>query len=188
MEKAIEKAVEAYRQAQKNADNKTCKLLEGIFGADTLRPKDVKDRIKTFEDAVNELGNEHEFVNDWTVISDPFLSPDIKAYLKLRIIVAALNEGWQPLFTEDACRYYPWFLFYTQEEIDKMSDEDKKKLCLWGGPANYGTNCGLGISASDGAFSSSSAYCGARLALKTRELAVYCGRQFIEIWKDFVTI
>lgn len=188
MEKAIEKAIEAYRQAQKDADNKTCELLEGIFGADTLRPKDVKDRIKTFEDAVNELGNEHKFVNDWTVLSDPFLSPDIKAYLKLRIIVAALNEGWQPQFTEDEYRYYPWFFFYTQEDIDKMSDEDKKRLCLWGGAADHGTFCGLGCSNSHLDFSFSVAHSGARLALKTRELAVYCGKQFLEIWKDFVTI
>lgn len=188
MEKAIEKAIEAYRQAQKNADNKTCELLEGIFGADTLRPKDVKDRIKTFEDAVNELGNEHKFVNDWTVLSDPFLSPDIKAYLKLRIIVAALNEGWQPAFTKDEYRFYPLFYLYTQEEIDEMSDEDKKTLCLWGGAASNCALCGLGSSRSNRAFSSSDTNCGARLALKTRELAVYCGRQFIEIWKDFVTI
>lgn len=188
MEKAIEKAKEAYRLAQKNADNKTCELLEGIFGADTLRPKDVKDRIKTFEDAVNELGNEHKFVNDWTVLSDPFLSPDIKAYLKLRIIVAALNEGWQPSFTKDEDRYYPLFYLYTQDEIDEMSDEEKKQLCSFVFDESSSTNCSLGCSRSHRAFSSSSpGYC-ARLILKTRELAVYCGRQFLEIWKDFITI
>lgn len=131
MEKAIEKAIEAYRQAQKNADNKTCELLEGIFGADTLRPKDVKDRIKTFEDAVNELGNEHKFVNDWTVLSDPFLSPDIKAYLKLRIIVAALNEGWQPAFTKDEYRFYPLFTYTHRKRLTKCLTRIRKR-CAFG--------------------------------------------------------
>lgn len=55
MKKAIEKAQEAYRQAQKNADNKTCELLE----ADTFKPKDVKDRLKEFE-AENEFERKQE--------------------------------------------------------------------------------------------------------------------------------
>ena len=29
---------------------------------------------------------------------------------------------------------------------------------------------------------------GSRLCLKTRELAVYCGKQFIDIWADFLLI
>ena len=39
------------------------------------------------------------------------------------------------------------------------------------------------------AFSDSSytfAYIGVRLAFKTSELAAYCGRQFLDIWADFV--
>ena len=188
MEKAIEKAVEAYRQAQKDADNKTCELLEGIFGADTLRPKDVKDRIKTFEDALNELGESHKLVNEWKALSYEFASQDIKAFLKLRIIVAALNEGWQPAFTKDEYRHYPLFYIYTQDEINEMSDEEKKLLSSFGYAAGYCTDRYFYCSGSAYAFSGLLAnYC-ALLALKTRELAVYCGRQFIEIWKDFVTI
>ena len=117
MEKAIEKAIEAYRQAQKNADNKTCELLEGIFGADTFRPKDVKDRIKTFEDAINELGEGHKFVVDYTALKGSTLSNDVIAYLKLRIISAALNEGWEHQFTEYEYRDFPWFCLYTKREI-----------------------------------------------------------------------
>lgn len=188
MEKAIEKAVEAYRLAQKNADNKTCELLEGIFGADTLRLKDVKDRIKTFEDALNELGESHKLVNEWKALNSEFASPDIKSFLKLRIIVAALNEGWQPAFTKDEYMYYPLFYLYTQDEIDEMSDEEKKLLCSFGYSVYSGSVCGHGCSHSHVAFTDSCAGFVALLALKTRELAVYCGRQFIEIWKDFITI
>ena len=77
---------------------------------DTLKLVDVKkpitERIKTFKDACKELGN-HPFVKEYALIN-PFTncySSDLVAYLKLRIIVAALNEGWEPKFTEDEYRY-----------------------------------------------------------------------------------
>lgn len=63
------------------------------------KPKDVRERIKTFEDAYKELENRdnmdfliREYDNRWTG------GKDLLAYLKLRIIVAALNEGWEPEF------------------------------------------------------------------------------------------
>ena len=34
--------------------------------------------------------------------------------------------------------------------------------------------------------SAASAVVGVRLAFKTSELAAYCGRQFLDIWADFV--
>ncbi|MCS3230012.1 hypothetical protein NXW89_10395 [Bacteroides thetaiotaomicron] len=34
--------------------------------------------------------------------------------------------------------------------------------------------------------SGTNAYIGVRLAFKTSELAAYCGRQFLDIWADFV--
>lgn len=112
---------------------------------------------------------------------------DVAAYLKLRIIAAALNEGWNPEFTEDEYRWYPWFYLYTQEEIDDMTEEKKNEisLLLWGGSANDGSCCGLGCVDSDSAFANSYANCGSRLAVKSEELAKYFGRQFIEIWADY---
>lgn len=187
MEKAIEKAKAAYRQAQKNADNKTCYLLEGIFGADTLRPKDVKDRIKTFEGAVDELGESHQLVIAYNaIVRLNECSCDIRAYLQLRIIVAALNEGWQPQFTKDEFRYYPWFALYTHEEICNMAKSDKKELFLLCSTSHGGAYCGLDCVTSRYDFSRS--HFAARLALKNRELAIYCGKQFINICKSFVTI
>ena len=112
---------------------------------------------------------------------------DVAAYLKLRIIASALNEGWQPEFTENEYRWYPWFYLYTQEEIDNMTEERKKEISrlLWGGHANTRSYCGLGYVHSRYAFSYSTAYCGSRLAVKSEELAKYFGRQFIEIWADY---
>ena len=188
MKEVTEKAQEAYKQAMRSNDKNTCKLLEGIFGADTFRPKDVKDRIKTFEDAINELGEGHKFVVDYTSLKGSTLSNDVIAYLKLRIISAALNEGWEPQFTEDEYRYFPWFCLYTNREIEQMPEDRRKGLCLLGDYACSGTHCGLGCSRSVIDSSLSGTSCVARLTLKTRELAIYSGKQFIDIWKDFVVL
>ena len=188
MKEVTEKAQEAYKQAMRSNDKNTCKLLEGIFGADTFRPKDVKDRIKTFEDAINELGEGHKFVVDYTALKGSTLSNDVIAYLKLRIISAALNEGWEPQFTEYKYRYFPWFCLYTKRESEQMPKNRRKELCLLGCKEGGSTYRGLDCSLSGYDFSVSSAGCGAHLSLKTSELAIYSGMQFIDIWKDFVVL
>lgn len=158
-------------------------------------PRPVTERIKTFEDACRELGENHAFVETYNVfehdmrasVGAEFLK-DIAAYLKLRIIAAALNEGWEPEYSKDEVRWYPWHYLYTKEEIDEMSDEDKEKisLVLWGGLANGGSSCGLGFARSRYAFSHANAIYGSRLALKSEELASYFGKQFINIWCEFL--
>lgn len=149
----------------------------------------ITTRIKTFEDAMSELGEGHEAVKAYKDLNWHLgeTAKDILAYLKLRIIVTALNEGWEPQFTEDEKRWFPWFTLYTQEEIDKMSDEEKEKigLLLWGGIANYGSLCGLACAYSSDAWSHSASNLGSRLALKSEKLALYAGRQFIKIYADF---
>ena len=124
----------------------------------------ITERVKTFDDALNILGENNPLVKTYYAIDEAGLAQettdnDVWAYLKLRIIAAALNEGWEPQFTEDECRYYPWFYLYTQEEIDEMSDERKEELglLLWGGSANYGSLCGLACANSGGAWSVSAA-------------------------------
>lgn len=104
--------------------------MHKVFGEDTFKPKDIMERVKTFEDACRELGEEHPFVRSYNGYTNNIHEnnkndTDILAYLKLRIICAALNEGWEPQFTEDEWRYYPWFWLYTQKEINDM-DEDEK--------------------------------------------------------------
>ena len=112
---------------------------------------------------------------------------DIGAYLKLRIICAALNEGWEPQFTEDERRWYPWFYQYTQSELDDMSSEEKKERCMIDvSGRNAGYYAGFGAAASLNAPSTTGANIDSRFCLKNSELATYCGKQFIEIWIDFV--
>ena len=148
-------------------------------------PKDVTERIKTFEDACNELGEYNKLVNEYRYVESTNISKDLAAYLKLRIICAALNEGWEPQFTKDEYRYYPYFVLYTEEEVERMDEETKQELGLFGGDAAYGARCGFVAAPATYDFGDAYAYCGSRLCLSTRELAVYCGRQFIDLWKDY---
>lgn len=153
----------------------------------------VTERIKTFEDAYNELGCEHPFCKAWDSIyqgnenDDCEDIKDVIAYHKLRIIVAALNEGWKPEFTEDEYRYYPYYCLYTKQEYDNLSYEEKKSFrAVDRASSNAGAYGGLVYAYAVGAFSDSNANHGSRLAFKNRELAEYSGKQFIDIYKDFV--
>lgn len=165
--------------AQLNSEQQT--LLVNIFGEDTFKPKDIRDRVKTFEDACTVLGIDPD---EWKKKHLMF-DKDVLAYLKLRIITQALNEGWYPKFTEDERRYYPWFYILTQEEYDDLSAEEKRRS---GWRANNSANAvgGLVYVYASFAASSSVSHYGARLANSNYDLAVYSGRQFIDIWADFV--
>lgn len=162
------------------------KKPEWVNGVLTLvdeKPKNVMERIKTFEDACNELGIDH---NEWMQDKKELgLEADVIAYLKLRIIAAALNEGWKPQFTTDEYRYFPWFCLYTQSEIDEMNEEDKSRV-VYRSYSIAGANGGVAFANTSYGSSYASTSIGSRLAFKTRELAEYAGRQFVEIWADYV--
>ena len=172
-----------------NSNSEGRKVLRDQLGERFSEILPVTERVKTFDDALEELGQDHEAVKSYKDIEWKLGEgqEDITAYLKLRVITEALNEGWHPEFTEDEYRYYPWYQLFTQAEIDDMSEERKKEigLVLWGGSAFIGSSAGLACANSRNAFSFSSSHYGARLAFKTPELAIYAAKQFIEIYADF---
>lgn len=161
------------------------------FGEEALKPQDIKERIKTFEDAVKAIGEDHPLVAQFKAINNALKEEDnnlhLFAYTRLAIIAEALNEGWRPEYTEDEYRYYPWFGLYTQKEYDDMDDDDKER-CRFVGRSHYSANAGGGLvfasAYSGSAYSSTNI--GSRLAFKSRELAIYCGKQFIEIWINYL--
>lgn len=164
-------------------EGKTAVWRNGILTLIDEPEKDVRKRIKTFEDACHEIGIDAEAWNRDKISLG--LEPDVLAFLKLRIIVKALNEGWEPRFTEDECRYYPWFILYTGEEYNKLDEEEKSRVVC---RSYYNAFALGGVSCADAYYDSSYAFAsvGVRLAFKTSELAAYCGRQFLDIWADFV--
>ena len=165
-------------------------MLEIIFGKDTFKSKDITERIKTFEDACKELGSDHPLVlayqntnlRDAEVAND---NKDIIAYMKLRIIVAALNEGWEPQFIPGEYRWFPYFVLYTKDEIDEMDEKTRARVV----DRSYrNASAGGGVSYADADYDSACvpAGIGSRLAFKTDDLAEYAGKQFIEIYADFM--
>lgn len=83
-------------------ENETKELRKIIEAPDV--PKDIMERVKTFEDACAITGDNPK--------SDKFNVGDIDdiAYQKLKVIAKALNEGWIPeLKNTNQYKYYPWF-------------------------------------------------------------------------------
>lgn len=156
----------------------------------SLKNKDVTERIKTFDDAYNELGSSHPFCKAWDSIyqgnenDDCEDIKDVIAYHKLRIIAAALNEGWKPNPMKDG-RYYPWFSLCTKDEYDELCEEDKPHVFSvdnnpFNGTNEYGGPVYVFVD------STVSLSYGSRLVFKTSELAKYAGQQFFDIYADFL--
>ena len=164
-------------------------FLKLVDNEEAKEKKPVTERVKTFDDACKELGIDAEAIQQqWQDAGITML--DEVAYQKLRIITAALNEGWEPEFKEDEYRYYPYCILYTKAEIEQKDDEwkDEYNLQLWiGGGSNRGAACGLAAAYSSNVWSYASADVSARLAHKTEELAIYSGKQFTELWANYYT-
>ena len=152
------------------------------------KTESIRERIKTFEDAVEATGMTLPLSEEQMAV----LPKDVVAYMKLRIIAAALNGLTKdslnefPRFSEDEYRYYPWFYFVTQKELDKMEEKEKKSLLLWGALACNGSHAGLVCSDSNSAWANTRSDRAARLAVKTRDDAEYFGKQFTSIWSDYI--
>lgn len=197
MEIKQENIIAAYNTADDNGKRIIAALFgeEAVQAATTSDKRPVTERIVTFEDACAELGEYHPCVVAWNEYKNTTMAcesnteaADITAYMKLRIICAALNEGWQPKFTEDELRWYPWFYLYTQKDIDRMSDEWKQGRQVID-TGDYETEFGgFAYAYSNSVPSNSYAYFGSRLCLKSEALATYCGTQFTQLWADFQLI
>ena len=150
----------------------------------------VTERIKTFDDAVDELGSEHPLVKQYMAAANgnESFTRNTIAYIKLQIIAAALNEGWKPQFTECEYCWFPWFTIWTEEELKDKSEEWKAnhKLWLFGGLSHSGASCGLAYVLSINAWSYARSHLSVRLAVKSEEISDYFGNQFIDIWAEYL--
>lgn len=195
MSKTIQIEVPSGKKAEwQEVDGKTVLVM-----VDEKDNRPVTERIKTFEDACNELGEDNLMVRVYqTLIARDgkteqslakWMGKDVVAFLKLRIITEALNEGWHPKFTEVECRYYPWFYIYTKEKYNNFSEEENHRRVgrvIYCG-CNYACAYG-GVSYAIASHGASSAYAvvGSHLAFSNRDLAEYAGKQFIDIWANLV--
>ena len=179
MEKTIEVKVEDIKRAFDEAnDNVKNGILNSFPQFKEALP--VTDRVKTFRDACREVCIDPS-VYFIKCENEP---ADVIAYMKLRVICKALNEGWTPRFVEGEWRYFPYFHICSEEEIIRLSEEEKSRVVCRSG---YGAGAYGGVSVAGAGYDSAyvSAGIGSRLAFKTKELAEYAGKQFIDLWADF---
>lgn len=168
------------------------KAVKEALGEQFSEALPATERVKTYEDAVWELGNDHPLVEaassaEWRFTNSE--DKDIIAYLKLRVIVAALNDGWKPQFVPGELRWYPWYELISKDEYDAMSEDEKQeRRCVGRSYDNAYADGGLVYSYAHYASSSSVAYGGSRLAFKSEALAEYAGKQFAELFANFCFI
>ncbi len=172
------------------------KAIKEALGDEFSELIPVTKRVQTLDDAVRELGDDQPAVKAWRSIKygysvsekDPDTA-DIMAYVTLRVITEALNEGWKPQFTEGERRWYAWYDFLTKEEVEGMSDEEKEERRVVGRARHSAyARGGLVYSFASNVSSYSYAGFGSRLAFKNEELAEYAAKQFGDIYADFCFI
>lgn len=166
--------IENIRAAYEVADKAGRKLLRDLF------PKvfPETERIKTLNDACCEIGFDHPFVkNAKQVELLKAYDVNLTAFAHLRIICAALNEGW--VAKPGNASYYPVFEFFTEAEVKEMDNKTAEALYII--KPKFDTD----FVAVD-SFPVKSETVSSCLRLKTPELAKYCGKQFIDIWMDYL--
>lgn len=196
---------EKLQAAYKNACGCVKDAFEKLFGEDVLETEkptlDDYKTIKSYEDACDVLGlspilSENRNKALCAQFPDHYdfrqnMPKHIIALMKLEIISRALwGKSFQPKPDAEGKEiyWYPWFALYTKDEVKQMSDEDRKSTlgALLAGYAYSGALAGFGFLYTLNRSSYSYAYFGFRLCQETEEKAAYFGRQFIELWAEYL--
>lgn len=123
-------------------------------------PKSITERIKTIEDAINELGETDVEVAELRKLENANITSHILYKQQAVVIAKALNEGWIADYTNiDQTKYEPRFYYASSA----------------GGFVCHGY---------DGWATSTAV--GSRLCFHSSELAKYFGTQFIEIHRKYL--
>lgn len=180
MEKEFKISADDAMKAYKNADSYGKKILEDLFGKEFYKI-DIKERVKCLEGAVAVLGMNNQTVKDYYAIARKTSAKDIIAFAKLRVIAEALNEEWKPNSDIWTGNYYTSFVLYTEEEYNEL-DAKKKLECLEICRSDKESI----YAEADSKLAVSYVDSDNKISFKSRELARYCGRQFFDIWKDYL--
>lgn len=120
-------------------------------------PKKITDRVKSFDDVQTVLGKTENQIL-------PYRNPQTKAeksqnaFAKIQAITEVLNEGWQPNFDDSSeAKWYPWFEKTSSGWVFYVSSFD----C-------YSSFLGFGC------------------FYKSEALATYAGKQFLDIYKEYL--
>lgn len=196
---------EKVQAAYKDARDGVKEMLIKMFGkevCEAAKPTlDDYKTIKSYEDACEVLGltpilSENRNKALCAQFPDHYdfrqnMPKHIIALMKLEIISRALwGKDFQPKPDAEGKEiyWYPWFALYTKKEMEEMSEEKRKSLrgALLAGSATSGAIAGFGCLYTSSRSSNSIAYLGFRLCQETPEKAEYFGKQFIELWAEYL--
>ena len=196
---------EKVQAAYKDACDGVKEMLIKMFGkevCEAAKPTlDDYKMIKSYEDACEVLGltpilSENRNKALCAQFPDHYdfrqnMPKHIIALMKLEIISRALwGKDFQPKPDAEGKEiyWYPWFALYTKKEMEEMSEEKRKSLrgALLAGYAYIGAYAGIGCLYTNSRSSYSNARIGFRLCQETPEKAEYFGKQFIELWAEYL--
>lgn len=133
-------------------------ILEESFGKEFFNQK-ITDRVKSVEDAIDILGEQPENIR--MLLAYNGIDKDMIAaqtFIKLTLITRALNQDWKADWTNsNQTKWFPWF-----------------------------EHSASGFRFDDPACGRTSALTPSRLCFASSELAAYAGKQFIELYNQFL--
>lgn len=188
---------EQVAEVYQNASAETKKALKALFGDESnfiCKPKPTLDdytTIRSYEDACEALGEEplpyepNPIMNLYGVEYE--VEPHIIALMKLETISRALwGKDWMPESDASGSKlfYYPVFALYTKSEIDNMDEDERGGLLS--AHATYGAAIGFGCLNANIRSSNAGAPHGFRLCQEDSEKAKYFGKQFLELWAEYL--
>lgn len=145
--------------------------------------------IKTFEDACEKLGMKEHLLTG-SMGGDREAQGQAQALYKLLIIQKAINNGvWRD---KDGWSYYPYWVLYSKEEIEYMSEEEKQRKGI-----RQLFSCvsaffdgGVGVRCAGAGYRGAIAYTGSGfpLCFNSEEAALYAGNQFEDLFFQYYGI
>lgn len=144
--------------------------------------------IKTFEDACRHLGisEDTELLVTFSGDTEAFLQANV--FYKLMIIQKAMNNGvWRD---KDGWSYYPYWVLYSKEEMELMSEEEKQKKGI-----RRLLSCASAAIAENAGVSCANAYYRGEntkycfpLCFNSEEAALYAAHQFEDLFFQYYGI
>lgn len=143
--------------------------------------------IKTFADACEKLGMKEHLLTG-SIGGDREAQGQAQALYKLLIIQKAMNNGvWRD---KDGWSYYPYWVLYSKEEMELMSEEEKQKK----GIRRLLSCASAAIAENAGVSCASAYYRGANtkycfpLCFNSEEAALYAAHQFEDLFFQYYGI
>ena len=175
--KTIELNEDQIKLVYKNAPTEVRAEIRVSLGEDFSKVLPIMERVKTLDDALAELSTENNPVKarEHCYLYRVEGTADLQAYLDLRVIVAALNEGWEPNINPVDELWYPRFSTIEEnatERADCALIADGFFLVCDGAVKSGGTEGGFHTALPQPL----------SLAFKSEKIAKYAGSQFVEFY------